>query len=122
MIATVNPITMCMKLLLAVAALALAWWTGVVGVQFALQFFRDGALAAFLGGLAMSGVAGAAGMALGRWWAPALIGVQAAGFFIWLLFFGRFPNGPLPFGLVAMMVVSVALVIWDRRRLSGQPR
>jgi hypothetical protein len=99
------------KYALAAGALALAWWTGVEGVTFALQFFRDGVLAAYLAALSAAGVAGVAGMAMKRWWGPPLVGIQAAGMFFWSLFFGRFPNTLFAVGLVAAMAVSVVLVL-----------
>jgi hypothetical protein len=120
MIATMNASLFFAKLVLGVAALALAWFLWGAA-QLMLGFARDEALGGSLAGLAVAGVAGAAGVALGRWWGPALIGVQAAGFFILVQFFGRFSDALWPSGLIAMMVASVALVIWHRRGVSGQP-
>ena len=115
-----NPIAMSIKLVLAVAALALAW-VQLWAAQVALGFMRDEALAVSLASLAVAGIVGVVGMALGRRWGPALIGVQAAGFFILVQVFGHFSDTEWTLGLIAMLLVSVALTIWHPAVFPAQP-
>jgi hypothetical protein len=112
-------IAMIARVALACAAAGFAWYLSWAA-QFMLGFARDEVLAACLAILVVAGLAGVGGMTLRRWWGPALIGLEAVGFLVVVRVFGdtRFLETLVALGLVAMVLVSIALLAWESRAIS----